>query len=121
MFSLAKAGGLVYCYRCRNTIDSVSDFSLDHKSPWEGIDATLFWDIDNIAFSHLSCNIKAKRPAKPLFECPDDQARCALCKQNKPLDKFHRNSNNRKGVATSCKLCRKNKHWRKERNSKRNL
>jgi hypothetical protein len=42
-------------------------FSIEHLVPWLDSDnpAELYFDLDNISFSHLSCNIKAaRRPEK---------------------------------------------------------
>lgn len=47
------------CYRCGKQILTVNEFSIDHKESWENISKDLFWNLDNIAFSHLKCNIKA--------------------------------------------------------------
>ena len=44
------------CFRCGDKIDTVDELSMDHKEPWEGISIDLFWDLENIAFSHVSCN-----------------------------------------------------------------
>src|SRR5271170_1579899 len=44
------------CFKCGLTIEKVEDLSIEHKLPWEGRSADLFWSLDNIAFSHLHCN-----------------------------------------------------------------
>lgn len=44
------------CFKCKEQIVSVDELSVEHKKPWQGRDITLFWDLDNIAFSHLLCN-----------------------------------------------------------------
>lgn len=44
------------CFRCHLEIVTVGDLSIEHKEPWEGRSIALFWDLDNIAFSHLHCN-----------------------------------------------------------------
>ena len=50
-----------YCYRCGQEITSCDDLSMEHKIAWLDNDPDLFWDLDNIAFSHLNCNIKDRR------------------------------------------------------------
>lgn len=59
MFSLVQQVGLDTCYRCGEKIDDVSDLSIEHKDPW--LDSTdpvgKYFDLSNIAFSHLTCNI----------------------------------------------------------------
>ena len=58
MFDLAKQLGLLTCYRCQKPIETVRELSRDHKVPWlDSINPVeLYFDINNIAFSHLSCN-----------------------------------------------------------------
>jgi hypothetical protein len=58
-----------HCFRCGGVLER-SNFSLDHMESWldaENPSAT-FFDQDNIAFSHLSCNsaagAKKQRPRK---------------------------------------------------------
>lgn len=70
MYHLAKKLGEHYCYQCGAEIESVEDFTVEHKVPW--IDSPnpreLFFSMDNIAFSHYSCNIGAAR--RILSICP---------------------------------------------------
>lgn len=51
------------CFKCGEKITDKKDLSIEHKEPW--LDAEdplgLFFDLDNIAFSHLHCN--NRRPA----------------------------------------------------------
>ena len=44
------------CARCSQEIETVDELSIEHLKPWEGISADLFWDLDNVAFSHARCN-----------------------------------------------------------------
>lgn len=63
MFDLAQRLGLDDCFRCEGKIESHVDLSIDHRVDWLHADPDLFWSMDNIAFSHLSCNTKgAGRP-----------------------------------------------------------
>ncbi|SMC41273.1 HNH endonuclease [Sporomusa malonica] len=61
MFELAKKCNMDSCYRCGEKIDDITDFTIDHKESWLlGDDpAQLFYDMDNIAFSHARCNYEA--------------------------------------------------------------
>jgi hypothetical protein len=63
LFALLKRHNENVCFQCGETIDSVDDLSLEHKTPWLDSDdpPSLFFNIDNIAFSHLHCNIGARR------------------------------------------------------------
>lgn len=66
LFSLLCEFDLNDCYRCGEVIEYSDDLSIDHKVPW--LDSKnpigLYFDLDNIAFSHLNCNTKASRPRK---------------------------------------------------------
>ena len=53
---LAKKVGMDRCFRCKLLITDVAEFSVEHMKSWLWKDVKLFWDINNIAFSHLSCN-----------------------------------------------------------------
>lgn len=64
LFALVKSrSGLDRCYRCGESIESVEELSIEHKEPWLDSDnpKELFFDLQNIAFSHLSCNVKVAR------------------------------------------------------------
>lgn len=61
MFELVKQVGLDVCYRCKHDITNIEEFSIEHKENWFNSDKPkeLFFSLDNIAFSHLSCNTNA--------------------------------------------------------------
>jgi hypothetical protein len=61
LFDLLKKYDLNKCYLCGKLIDTVRDLSVEHKRKWLGVDVNLFWDMDNIAFAHLSCNSMQNR------------------------------------------------------------
>ena len=63
LFALVKEAGLDNCYRCGERIERVEDLSIEHKIPWLDSDDPkgLYFDLNNIAFSHLSCNSSAAR------------------------------------------------------------
>jgi len=63
LFDLLKKLGQNYCFQCGAEIESEEELSVEHKIPWLDSDdpKRLFFDLDNIAFSHLSCNISAAR------------------------------------------------------------
>jgi hypothetical protein len=58
MFELIWKLDLDKCYRCGQKIKSVEELSIEHKVPWQSADdpKKAFFDLDNIAFSHLHCN-----------------------------------------------------------------
>ena len=56
LFSLLAKHNENVCFRCGKVIATVDDLSIEHKKAWLSVDSKLFWDIDNVAFSHLKCN-----------------------------------------------------------------
>lgn len=61
LFSLVQECGKDTCYRCGKKIEDVVNFSIEHKKPWQNSDTPkeLFYDLNNIAFSHMNCNYGA--------------------------------------------------------------
>lgn len=67
LFDLVKRLELDNCYRCTLKITSIDHFSIEHIESWQMSNdpVGLFYDLENIAFSHLNCNIGAAyRPNK---------------------------------------------------------
>jgi hypothetical protein len=66
LFSLAVRLNLHLCFQCGEEIRSPEEMSVEHKQPWLNSEnpVELFFSLDNIAFSHLKCNVAAARPAK---------------------------------------------------------
>ena len=60
MLMLIKKLDENWCYRCGAEIETERELSVDHKKSWFNVDVELFWDLNNIAFSHLSCNSRNK-------------------------------------------------------------
>ena len=93
------------CFKCGEQIQVVDDLSIEHKLPWEGRSADLFWDLNNIAFSHLRCN----RPhvlyvgGPPKINCPEGMSRCSAGKHFAPINMFYKNSSNWSGLQDWCK------------------
>lgn len=61
LFNLAINAGHK-CFQCQGDLTRET-FSIEHKIPWLDSDdpARLFFDLDNIAFSHHKCNVGARR------------------------------------------------------------
>lgn len=76
LYELAKELELVRCPKCSKNIDSARDISVDHIKPWRNVSAELFWDLDNIMFTHKWCN-KVDRPRRR--ECPEGTRWCHKC------------------------------------------
>lgn len=61
LFSLLVKHRENVCHRCGGVIASIGELSLDHKQAWLHVDVGLFWDTDNVAFSHRCCNSSHRR------------------------------------------------------------
>ena len=63
LFDLVQKTGQDKCFRCGELILSADELSIEHKNPWLHSDEPeeLFFDLNNIAFSHLDCNCRARR------------------------------------------------------------
>jgi len=66
LFKYVGLSNDVFCYRCASKIESIEEFSIEHKVSWLNSDSPkdLFMDLDNIAFSHLECNLEASNQDK---------------------------------------------------------
>lgn len=60
LFKYLSLAGENACHRCEELM-TVDNFSVEHKQSWLDVSPDLFWDLDNIAFAHLRCNIQAAR------------------------------------------------------------
>ena len=95
MFSLVQKLELQYCYRCNERIENYKVLSIDHIKSWLHVSTDLFWDIDNIAFSHLSCNSAtssaATRIKHPSSSSYSAGCRCNACRKCKSMyEKYRR-------------------------------
>ncbi len=117
MLRLLQRLGADVCFRCGKIIESANDLSLDHKENWLDIDASKFWDLDNIAFSHWMCNTREKRPSKSKRISLPGMAWCSGCQDHVPLEKFGSSGKrtstraSKRGIRYYCNDCRKKKGW----------
>ena len=83
LFSLLEKYNENYCFQCKQKIESSDVLSIEHKIPYLDSDKPkeLFFDLNNIAFSHLTCNVGAKRNTKTLAH-PSVQAYSRGCRCN---------------------------------------
>lgn len=56
LFQMAQKLNLDKCFKCDGIIETSEELSIEHMEPWLNRSTELFWDLDNIAFSHLKCN-----------------------------------------------------------------
>lgn len=97
-----------FCHVCGTEIELVDDLSIEHIKPWEGRDADLFWDLDNIAFSHRDCNRNHSYNGKPpsTKKCSGGLYWCWKCQQCMTEDKFNKNRATTTGIEYMCRQCR---------------
>lgn len=88
LFLLLKKLGENYCYQCGFEIETEDELSIEHKVPYLDSDdpVKMFFDLDNISFSHLLCNTKAARQTKTLIHPSahsynSNGCRCDGCKE----------------------------------------
>ncbi len=109
LFHLLKKYNENTCFKCSKAIEKIEDLSIEHKKPWEGISADLFWDIENIAFSHLKCNLPHSRPGGigqvPKIG-PEGTAWCSRHKKFLSVESFDRDCSRFNGYHNYCKHCR---------------
>lgn len=87
IFNLLKIANLNSCYQCGKLIEQEKDLSIEHKIPYLDSEnpVELFFSLDNIAFSHLFCNIAAARKTMPRAVCgtrskyQNNHCRCEIC------------------------------------------
>ena len=87
LFMLVEECGRNSCFRCGLEM-SEANLSIEHKKEWLWEDPALFWDLDNISFSHKSCNCKAARKTNKKIESPEGMSWCSGCQDHLPIDEF---------------------------------
>lgn len=121
LFRLVQETGKDVCYRCGTRIDNIEDLSIEHKRDWLHVSSDLFWDLDNIAFSHIHrCNRPRKqllgihligKPNVRRLKVTNGYAWCSTCKQEKLISEFSvNNSKKYRKLQNDCKSCRKSRY-----------
>ena len=100
MFRMIQKAGLDTCFQCGKKIETIEELSIEHKIPWLDSEnpKELFFDLENIAFSHLKCNVAAVRPEYNNLACNHVKkehgingykrgCRCSICKEAKKKEK----------------------------------
>lgn len=102
LFDLVCRLGLDVCHHCEKKIEDIDNFSIEHKTPWLDSDdpVGLFFDMENIAFSHLKCNSVAGGQWSPGKKCGHASTyragcRCDEC-QEAQRAKWRRNAASRR-------------------------
>ena len=108
MFNLVKQLDQNYCFKCGEEIETSDELSIEHKEPWFKRDTVLFWDLNNITFSHLRCNkphIRRGGVGNRIIS-PEGQSWCSRCKQHLPKEDFSPSKKRWNGVHHECKKCK---------------
>lgn len=84
LFSFINECGKNVCFHCGKSMER-QNFSIEHKTPWLDSEdpLKLFFDLDNISFSHLSCNVGAARRTNKKYFTPEEARRGHQNCQNK--------------------------------------
>ena len=114
LFSLLEKHNENNCFRCSAPILVIDELSIEHKKPWLYISSDLFWNLDNIAFSHLKCN-KPDRPRYPNNEHlrkvgPEGTSWCVRHQAFLPKEQFSKDLARWNGLVNRCKEC--DHYWR---------
>ena len=110
VFRLLERLGENVCFRCNERIETANELSFDHKIDWLDVNPDLFWDLDNIAFSHKRCN----RPGRPYAERlkkvgPEGTSWCSGHRDFLPVDSFgpKHGPGSRNGKQLYCRKCKR--------------
>lgn len=92
LWSLIVETGKDKCCKCGSSMNRET-FSIEHIIPWLDSDdpVGLFFSLENISFSHLSCNFSDARRERRVSEHGTlarygSGCRCDLCKKAKSID-----------------------------------
>lgn len=85
LFAFVQETGRNSCFHCSRPM-AREDFSIEHKKPWLDSEdpLKLFFDLENISFSHHSCNVSAgRRKRSPCGTTSSyrNGCRCDECKE----------------------------------------
>lgn len=103
LFKYIKIANEDTCFHCQQKIQTSDDLSIEHRNPWLDISTDLFWDLNNITFSHLKCNIKnTRQPLKGKGKHPGQWAykmgcRCQKCRD---IEAIRRKNQRVRGIKT---------------------
>lgn len=113
LFRQLKKYGDNICARCSKMIEQIEELSIEHLKPWENVSPELFWNLDNVAFAHMSCNAAARRPpsAQPLQRKigPDGTSWCYKCESFLPVEQFYKDPGRYNGLNGRCITCHKSR------------
>ena len=119
LFRQLKKYGDNVCVRCNKQIETADELSIEHIQPWEGRSAELFWNLDNVAFSHMKCNTPHVRRGGTgrRVIAPDGQSWCGSCEQFKSISDFSTDSSRWNGLNYDCKTCKNSRNALRDRSN----
>jgi hypothetical protein len=138
LFDMLKQLDRDTCFRCNGKMDNIDDLSIEHKESWVDVDPNLFWDLNNISFSHHKCNadhgrfnMKTKGSGRPpgipniasRKVYPEGKHYCYKCKSLLDTDQFCKASAKWHGLDSYCRECRRvdrNQYNKRKREKKIN-
>lgn len=104
LFDVLKRHNENVCFKCALPIETADELSIEHKQPWENRDVALFWDLDNIAFSHLRCNKQHYQGTVKLRKvCAENKSWCSFHKTCHNIDEFYPSQSKWSGRHNVCK------------------
>ena len=102
MFHLLLKHSENICFVCGEVIRSPEELTIEHKAAWLASGPELFWDVNNIAFAHQGCNLRAGWVRR---QVADGTLWCSSCKSLLPVSSFHKDRHQRTGFALLCRGC----------------
>lgn len=92
LFRLLQRLGEDLCFRCGEQIASVEVLSVEHKEAWQSAldPSAAFFDLSNISFSHLSCNIGSAFKPNKRFDSPLDRKHAAIARRKDDPTRYAR-------------------------------
>lgn len=106
LFDLLERHRENICFRCNKKIKEVKQLSIEHIKPWLDKDVALFWDLDNVSFSHVNCNSAAAVKVNKIV-CPEGLSWCQDCVSFLPVEQFYKTKKYGRwnGLGFICKKC----------------
>ena len=82
LFDLVQKLNKDICYRCSLKINTVDELSIEHTENWQSAQnpVEVFYDVKKIAFSHLSCNVRAAAKTWKKYPSKKEQKRAAFAR-----------------------------------------
>lgn len=85
LFNFIVTTGQNICFQCGEPMER-SNFSIEHKTPWLHSEnpVELYFDLSNISYSHLRCNVESARRSTPKCGTTykyNQGCRCDFCRQ----------------------------------------